>query len=440
MYNKDKIVLDNHWMPFSGNKDFKSAPRMVVKAKGMYYWDIDGNKILDGSSGLFTCAAGHGREEIISAVHEQMLELDYNPHFNMAHPSSFELAAKISKITPEGMDRVFFVNSGSEAVDTSLKIISAYWKSRKEGQRQIFISRQKAYHGVNIGGTSLAGMVNNKRAFNIGLPGVYHLRDTWLEENRFAKGQGEHGGKELADELERMVMTYGGENIAACYIEPIAGSVGTLIPPRGYLERIREICDKYGILLVFDEVITGFGRTGKAFASQSFGVKPDIMTIAKAMTNGAIPMGGVIVDNEIYDSVVNSQGQNAVELFHGYTYSAHPVACAAGVATQEIFEKENLFQKGSELIPYFEEKIFSLKSFNSVKDIRNYGLMAGVEVYPDENGPGSRGREIYQTLFHEGLHIKTTGDNIIIAPALVAEKEHIDELVDKLSNQLKKYN
>ncbi len=435
----DKLALDNHWMPFTGNKDFKSAPRLVDKAKGMYYWDVDGHQILDGSSGLFTCALGHCRPEIIEAVYQQMQELDYTPHFNLGHPSSFTLSKMISEITPEGMDKVFFCNSGSEAVDSSMKIIMAYWRNQKQANRQIFISRQKAYHGVNLGGTSLAGMGNNKRMFLPGLPGVHHIRDTWLAENRFAKGQGEHGGEDLANDLERMAQTYGGENIAACYIEPIAGSVGTLIPPKGYLEKIRAICDKYGIILVFDEVITGFGRTGKAFAAEAFGVKPDMITVAKSVTNGAIPMGAVIVNNHIHNAVVASQGKNAIELFHGYTYSAHPVACASGIATQKIFKDENIFEKGEALIPYFEEKLFTLQEFKCVKDIRNYGLMGGVEVFPDDNGPGSRGREIYQTLFHHGLHIKTTGDTIIIAPALIAEKEHIDELVAKIAQQLKNY-
>ena len=439
MYDKSSLFLDSHWMPFTGNRDFKSSPRIVVKAEGMYYWDIDGNKILDGCSGLFTCAAGHCRKEIVTAVHEQMVKLDYTPHFNMGHPSSFELSKEISQITPTNMDKIFFCNSGSEAIDSSIKIVSAYWRAKGEANRQFFISRQKSYHGVNIGGTSLAGMANNRRSFGINLPGVFHIRHTWTEENKFSRGQGDKNGIELANDLERMAQTYGGENIAACYIEPIAGSVGTLIPPKGYLERIREICDKYNILLIFDEVITGFGRTGKAFAADSFGIKPDIMTVAKSITNGAVPMGAVIVDNNIYETVVNSHGQNAIELFHGYTYSAHPIACVAGIATQKIYQDENLFKKGEEMVPYFEEKLFSLREFKCVKDIRNYGLMGGVEVSSDEAGPGVRGRDIYQTLFHDGLHLKTTADTIIIAPALIAKKHHIDELISKLSNQLKKY-
>ena len=321
--------LEQHWMPFTANREFKKNPRLIVRSEGVHYWTHTGERILDASSGLFCCAAGHARPEIADAVARQLMEVDYCTHFQFGHPSSFELARRIAALTPDDLNHVFFVNSGSEAVDTALKIAMAYHRARGEGERQRFIARERAYHGVNIGGTSLSGLMRNRQAFGAVMPGIAHMRHTWSPETRFVRGQPETGA-ELADDLQRFVDLYGGNTIAACFVEPIAGSTGFLIPPKGYLDRLRKICDAHGILLVFDEVITGFGRTGKAFGAQSFDVTPDIMTMAKALTNGAQPMGAVAVRDDIYDTVVDAAPEGAVELFHGYTYSGHPAACAAG--------------------------------------------------------------------------------------------------------------
>jgi len=427
-------TLENHWMPFTGNRDFKADPRLMVKGEGIYYWDHKGGKIIDGSSGLFCSAAGHCRPEIADAVSAQLRENDFTPPFQSGHPGSFELAAKVSSLMPDGINHVFFANSGSESIDTALKIAMAYHRARGEGQRTRFVSRERAYHGVNIGGTSLGGMVKNRETFSGLMPSIVHMRHTWLEKNRFAKGQPEHGA-ELAEDLQRAVETYGGSTIAACFIEPIAGSTGVLVPPKGYLERLREICDTHGILLVFDEVICGFGRTGKAFAAQSFGVTPDIITMAKALTNGALPMGAVAVDDEIYDTVVNAAPENAIELFHGYTYSGHPTACAAGLAALEIYEKENLFERAAELSPYFLDQVYSLQDLNAVTDIRGYGLIAGFDVATGD-APGQRGTQLQKDLFWSGLHVKFTGDTGIIAPPFIAEKEHIDQIVGILREKL----
>ena len=427
-------TLENHWMPFTANRDFKNAPRLVVKGDGVFYWDHKGGKVLDGSSGLFCAAAGHCRPEIAEAVYKQLQENDFAPPFQMGQPGAFELAGKVSRLTPDGMDHVFFANSGSEAVDTALKIAMAYHRANGEGQRTRFVSRERAYHGVNIGGTSLGGMVKNRETFSGVMPGVVHMRHTWLEENRFAKGQPEHGAY-LAEDLQRAAENYGGSTIAACFVEPIAGSTGVLVPPVGYLERLREICDAHGILLVFDEVICGFGRTGKAFAAQSFGVTPDIITMAKALTNGAVPMGAVAVRDEIYQTVVDASPENAIEMFHGYTYSGHPVACAAGLATLEIFEQENLFERAAELTPYFLDQVFSLQELDIVTDIRGYGLIAGFDIAPGA-APGARGTQLQKDLFWSGLHVKFTGDTGIIAPPLIAEKEHIDQIVGLLREKL----
>ncbi|MEM7254319.1 MAG: aspartate aminotransferase family protein [Pseudomonadota bacterium] len=426
--------LDHYWMPFTSNRDFKAKPRLVVKGEGVYYWSHEGHRVIDGSSGLFCCALGHGRPEIAQAVNRQLLELDYSLPFQGAHPGQFELASRVARITPDAMNRVFFTNSGSESVDTAMKIALAYHRTKGDGTRMRFVSRERAYHGVNVGGTSLSGMVKNREAFGVGMAGVAHLRHTWLEENRFTAGQ-PTAGRELAEDLERIITMYGPDTIAACFIEPIAGSTGTLVPPVGYLERIREICDQYGVLLVFDEVITGFGRTGQPFAAQSFGVKPDIMTLAKAITNGCQPMGAVVVDEFIYDTIVDNAPPGAVEFFHGYTYSGHPAACAAGNATLEIYERENVFANGADLSPYFLERMFELREHKMVTDIRGYGMMVGFDVAPD-GGPGARGLELTKRLFEAGLHIKMTGDAGIVAPPLVAEKEHIDEIATVLHDVL----
>jgi beta-alanine--pyruvate transaminase len=418
--------LENHWMPFTANRDFKADPRLMVRAKGMNYWNHKGEKLIDASSGLFCCAAGHGRDEIVKAVTQTMSEIDYTPHFNTGHPASFELARKVAKMTPGDLDYVFFCNSGSESVDTALKIAMAYHTAKGEGQRTRFVSRERAYHGVNIGGVSLSGMVRNREAFGAVMPGVAHLRHTWSPDARFTRGQPEKGA-ELAEDLQRFVDLYGPKSIAACFVEPIAGSTGVLVPPKGYLKRLRQICDKHGILLVFDEVICGFGRTGKAFAAQSFDVMPDMITMAKALTNGALPMGAVAVSDKIYHTVTSAALDGAVEFFHGYTYSAHPAACAAGIAALDIYEREGLFERAAEMSGYFLDRMYDLKGIKAVTDIRGYGMLAGIDLAPAER-PGLRGSDATKRLFKRGLHIKFTGDSGICAPALVAEKRDIDEI------------
>jgi beta-alanine--pyruvate transaminase len=430
-------TLENHWLPFTSNRDFKQEPRLLVKGEGVYYWNHKGEKLLDGSSGLFCVAAGHARKEIAEAVGKQLLEMDYGPHFQVAHPSSFELARKVAALTPDGLDYVFFCNSGSESVDTAIKIALAYHRARNEGQRTRFVSRERAYHGVNIGGVSLAGMVRNRETFGAVMPGVVHMRHTWSPEARFTRGQPEKGA-ELADDLQRFVDLYGGSTIAACFVEPIAGSTGVLVPPKGYLDRLRKICDTHGILLVFDEVICGFGRTGKAFGAQSFGVTPDMITMAKALTNGAQPMGAVAVSDKIYGTIVDSAPDHAVELFHGYTYSAHPAACAAGIAALNIYEKEGLFQRAAEMSPYFLDAVYSLKGIPAVTDIRGFGMLAGIDLAMDGR-PGARGYDATKRLFAAGLHIKFTGDAGIVAPPFVAEKSHIDQMIDILRKVFSQY-
>jgi len=419
-------TFEYHWMPFTANRDFKAEPRLVVRGEGVYYWNDKGERVLDGCAGLFCCAAGHGRREIAEAVAAQIMEIDYAPHFQRGHPASFELARRVAMLTPGDLDRVFFTCSGSEAVDTAMKIALAYHRARGQGQRTRFVSRERAYHGVNMGGTALSGIVKNREAFGPGVPGVVHMRHTWLPENRFTVGQAEHGA-ELAEDLQRLVDLYGADTIAACYVEPIAGSTGCLVPPRGYLERLREICDRNGILLVFDEVICGFGRTGKAFAAQSFGVTPDIITMAKALTNGAQPMGAVAVRTAIYDTLVEAAPEGAVELFHGYTYSGHPVACAAALAALDIYERDGLFERAEQLSAYFLEQVFALSDLPLITDIRGYGMFAGFDLAPAER-PGVRGHELQKRLFDAGLHVKATGDAHLLSPPLVAEREHIDEM------------
>ncbi len=428
-------TLEHHWMPFTANRDFKENPRLFVKADGVYYQSHLGHRVIDASSGLFCCAAGHGRKEIAEAVAQQLMELDYSPHFQAAAPQSFELATRVARLTPEGMNRVFFANSGSEAIDTSLKIAMAYHRARGEGHRNKFVSRERAYHGVNIGGVSLSGLMRNRETFGAVMPGVVHMRHTWLPENKFTRGQPEHGA-ELAEDLQRFAELLGGQNIAAVYIEPIAGSTGILVPPKGYLERLREICDAHGILLVFDEVICGFGRLGKAFASQEFGVTPDIMTVAKALTNGAQPMGAVIVKDEIYDTVVDNAPDGAVEFFHGYTYSGHPAACAAGIATMEIYDREGLFDRAAELSEYFLDAVYSLSDIPMITDIRGYGLIAGIDLAAKNGAVGARGTEATKKLYANGMHVKFTGDCGIVAPPLVSTRENVDELIGILRQTL----
>jgi beta-alanine--pyruvate transaminase len=410
---------------------------MVARAEGMYYWTDRGDQILDGSSGMFCVGAGHGRPEIAEAAQKTLLELDYVPPFQYGHPLSFELARRLAAITPGDLDYVFFTNSGSESVDSALKIAFAYHGARGEGQRQRLIGREKAYHGVNFGGLSVAGMMPNKKAFGLGLPGCAHIRHTWLEENKFTPGQPEHGA-ELADDLQRLVDLHGDDTIAACIVEPIAGSVGCLVPPKGYLERLREICDRYHILLIFDEVICGFGRTGKQFGADSFGVTPDMITMAKALTNGVVPMGAVACSQKIYDTITDAAPEMTVELFHGYTYSGCPVASAAGLATRDIFEQEQLVERAAAMSPKFLEALFTLKDLPVVTDIRGYGLLGTLDIAPKER-PGVRGYELIQQLFDAGLIIKMTGDALLISPPLICEDKHLDELFTKIRSVLEKH-
>jgi beta-alanine--pyruvate transaminase len=422
--------LERHWLPFTNNREFKREPRLFVRASGMHYYTPDGRKVLDGSSGLFTSAAGHCRPEIAAAVAKQLETLDFTPSFQRSHPGAFELADGVAALTPKGLDHVFFCNSGSEAVDTAMKVALAYHLARKEGQRSYFVSRERAYHGVNIGGTALSGMVRNREVFGALMPGILHLRHTLLPENRLTRGLGASGA-ELADDLTRFVNLVGEKRIAAVFVEPIAGSTGVIVPPRGYLERLREICTRYGILLVFDEVICGFGRTGEAFAATSFGVTPDLITMAKALTNGAQPMGAVAVRADIYRTILEAAPEGMPEFFHGYTYTAHPAACAAGLATLEIYRKEQLFAKGRDLSGYFLDRMFGLSDLAGVADVRGFGMLAGVELKPGK-APGARGHELQARLYDRGLHVKTTGDVAIMAPAFIASRADIDAMADML--------
>ena len=424
-------ALEAHWMPFSANRDFKASPRLVTRSEGVWLWNQNGERLIDGSSGLFNVAAGHGRREIADAVHAQMLENDYTAPFQLGHPGSFALADRVAALLPDPFNHVFFANSGSEAIDTALKMAMAYHRARGDGQRLRFVSRERAYHGVNIGGVSLAGMVRNRETFPGVIPNVVMLRHTWDEAQAFTRGQPERG-QELADDLARFCETYGGSTIAAVFVEPVAGSTGVLVPPKGYLERLRAICDAHGILLVFDEVITGFGRLGAPFAAQAFGVTPDIITMAKALTNGAIPMGAVAARDAIYETITGAAPENAIEFFHGYTYSGHPAACAAGLATLDIYEREGLFERAAELSPYFLDAIWSLRDLPQVRDLRGIGLIAGVEVHPEPGRPGARGTELQKRLFWNGCHVKWTGDTAIVAPAFVTERAQVDAIVDCL--------
>ncbi|HEY3949888.1 aspartate aminotransferase family protein [Phenylobacterium sp.] len=419
--------LDAFWMPFTANRQFKAEPRLLVGAKGMYYRTEDGREIIDGASGLWCVNAGHGRTEIAEAVGRQLVELDYAPSFQMGHPLAFDFASELAALAPQGLDRVFFTNSGSESVDTALKIALAYHRARGEGQRTRLIGREKGYHGVGFGGISVGGLVNNRRMF-LTLPGAEHLTHTHdLAKNAFSKGLPPHGA-EKADDLERLVALHGAETIAAVIVEPVAGSAGVLPPPVGYLERLREICTKYGILLIFDEVITGFGRLGTPFAGQFFGVTPDIMTTAKGVTNGAFPMGAVFAGRHVHDAIVQGPA-GAIELFHGYTYSGHPAACAAGLATLGVYRRERLLTRAAELAPGFEAAVHGLRGRRHVIDIRNIGLMAAIELGPRDGAPGARGFEAHLKAFQAGALIRYTGDILALSPPLIATPEELERLV-----------
>jgi len=430
--------LQEHWMPFTSNKDFKENPRLITEAKGVYLKNHHGKTMIDASSGLFCNPLGHGRKEITNAVAKQLEQLDYVQPFQQGFGGSFELARRISKHTPGNLNRIFFTICGSTAVETAIKIVIAYHKAKGQGQRFRFVGRERAYHGMNIGATSVGGMVNNVKTFaSVLMPGVVHMRHTHLKDHKFVKGQPTTGA-EMAEDLERICANFGSENIAACIVEPIAGSTGALVPPKGYLKRLREICDKHGIVLIFDEVITGWGRTGSAFASQEFGVTPDVMTMAKATTNGVVPMGAVAVKEEIYDAVMDASPKGAVELFHGYTYSAIPVSVAAALAVQDIFEKEDIFKKVKEMSPYFLDGIFSLKDISGVDNIRGYGMLAGIDMKLKEK-PGRAGFECFKACYEAGVNFKATGDCLIIAPQFICEKKHIDEIIEKLRTGISNY-
>lgn len=424
---------DAFWMPFTANRQFKQSPRLLASASGMHYRSVDGREILDGTAGLWCCNAGHGRSRIVEAIRQQAGTLDYAPNFQMGHPLPFVLAERLAEIAPGDLRHVFFTNSGSESVDTALKIALAWHRARGEGQRTRLIGREKGYHGVGFGGISVGGMVNNRKFFGAMLPGVDHLRHTLdISRNAFNRGLPKHG-IELAEDLERLVQLHDASTIAAVIIEPISGSAGVVLPPEGYLQRIREICDKYGILLIFDEVITGFGRVGKAFAAQRFGVTPDLITTAKGLSNGAVPMGAVLVSDRVHQAFMQG-AENAIDLFHGYTYSGHPLACAAALATLDTYRDENLFEKAIALGEYWEERIHALQGLPNVVDIRNFGLIGAVELASRPGAPGSRGFEVFNRAFHEhNLMVRCTGDVIALSPPLIIEREHIDQIFDRLA-------
>ena len=430
--------LNEHWMPFTSNKDFKSNPRLITEAKGVYLKTHHGKTQIDGSSGLFCNPLGHGRQEITEAVTKQLETLDYAQPFQQGFGGSFDLATRIAKHTPGNLNKIFYTICGSTAVETAIKIAIAYHRAKGDGKRFRFVGRERAYHGMNIGATSVGGMINNVKTFaSVLMPGVLHMRHTHLPEHKFISGQPETGA-EIANDLERICENFGGENIAACIVEPVAGSTGCLVPPKGYLQKLREICDKHGILLIFDEVICGWGRMGSVFASQEFGVVPDMMTMAKATTNGVVPMGVVACKDEMYDAVMDASPMGAVELFHGYTYSGIPISVAAALAVQDIFEKEDIFNRVKGMVSYFQESIFSLKDLDSVANIRGQGLMAGIDMKLNTK-PGRAGFETFKACYEAGVNFKATGDCLIIAPQFICEKKHIDEIIDKLRTGISNY-
>ena len=432
-----QLNLDPLWIPFTANREFKANPRLLVAAKDMYYTAHDGRQILDGIAGLWAVNAGHCRQPIVDAIKKQAETLDYATGVQMHSPGPFLAAERLVQITPKGMDRVFFVNSGSEAVDTALKIALAYHRIRGEGTRRVLIGRERGYHGVGFGGISVGGMVANRKVFNGQLlPAVDHITHTHnLEQNAYSRGQPAWGAH-LADDLERVIALHDASNVAAVIVEPVAGSTGVLLPPKGYLQRLREICDKHGVLLIFDEVITGFGRTGSAFAAQTFGVTPDLITCAKALTNAAVPMGAVVAKQEIYNAFMQGP-ENAIELFHGYTYSGHPLASAAAIATLDLFKQEALFERVAELAPYWEQAAHSLKGLPHIVDIRNIGLIVGIELTPIAGKPGARGFDAFLRAYEKNVLIRTTGDTIALSPSFIIEKQQIDQLFGTIADVLK---
>jgi beta-alanine--pyruvate transaminase len=428
--------LKAFWMPFTANRQFKQNPRMFVGAKDMHYITDDGRSVLDATAGLWSVNAGHCRPLITEAIQKQAAELDYAPTFQMGHPKAFELANRLVELSPDGLDHVMFTNSGSESVETALKTAIAYHRVRGEGQRTRLIGRERGYHGTNFGGISVGGIVTNRKMFGPLLPGVAHMPHTHLPaKNSFSRGEPEHGGVEIADELERIVALNDASTIAAVIVEPVAGSTGVLIPPKGYLKRLRDICDKHGILLIFDEVITGYGRMGSNFAADYYGVTPDIITTAKGLTNGVVPMGAVFVNNQIHDAF--QQGpEHIIEFFHGYTCSGSPIASAAAIATLDTYKEEGLFQRAADLAPYWEEALHSLKDAPNVIDIRNIGMIGAIELEPIAGSPTKRAYSAFVNAFEKGLLIRTTGDIIAMSPPLIVEKTHIDQMIETLRTVL----
>jgi len=428
--------MDSYWMPFTGNRYFKENPRVIHKAEGMYCWSHDGRKLLDMVAGLWCCNAGHCDPRIVKAIQEQAKELDYAMAFQLGHPKVFELASKLIDIAPESIEHAFFVNSGSEAVDTAMKMVLAYHRIRGEGERTRFIGRERGYHGVGFGGISVGGMSPNRKMFGAMLPGVDHLPHTHnLEHNAFSRGLPEWG-EHLADELDAIIALHDPSTIAGVIIEPIAGSAGVFLPPKGYLKKIREICTKYGIMLIFDEVICGFGRTGDAFASTRFDVTPDILTVAKGLTSGTVPMGAVLTRGDIYDTFMTGP-ESAIEFFHGYTYSGHPLAAAAGCATLDVYREDDLFNRAKSLEDKFADALHSLKGEPNVIDIRNFGLVGAVELTPIEGQPTARAMSIFRDCFDKGLIIRTTGDNVAFSPPLIVEEQQIHDTIEMVRTSLR---
>ncbi len=433
----DVSKLDAYWMPFTANRQFKQAPRLLTQADGMFFRDDKGREVLDGIAGLWCVNAGHNRPKIVQAIQQQAAELDFAPPFQMAHPKAFELAERLAALTPAGLNRIFFTNSGSEAVETALKMAIAYHRVRGEGARTRLIGRERGYHGVNFGGISVGGMVANRKMFGTLLAGVDHIRHTHdPARNAFSVGIPPHGA-EFADDLERLIALHDASTIAAVIVEPVAGSTGVLIPPAGYLQRLRDICDKHGILLIFDEVITGFGRTGNPFGAQTFGVTPDLMTVAKGITNGCVPMGAVFAQQKIHDAFMTGP-EHLIEFFHGYTYSAHPLACAAALATLDTYADGGLLTRAATMQAEFAQALHSLRDEPNVIDVRNIGLVGGIELKPLPGEPAKRAFNIFLDCWEQGLLIRTTGDTIALSPPLIIESGHIERIIDTLRGALRR--
>jgi len=427
--------LDAFWMPYSDNKYFKGTPRMLARAEGMSYFTPEGKEILDGTAGLWCCNAGHGRREITEAIQKQAAVMDFAPTFQLGHPIAFEAAARVAEMTPEGMDHVFFVNSGSEAADTALKIALAYHRARGESHRVRLVGRERGYHGVGFGGMSVGGIGPNRKQFGAQLPYVDHLPHTHLPAvNRFCRGQPEHGAH-LADTLENLVALHG-DTIAAVMVEPVAGSTGVLVPPVGYLQRLRELCTKHGILLIYDEVITGFGRIGTNFGAERLGVAPDIMTMAKGLTNAAVPMGAVATTDAVHDAIIHGNPAG-IELFHGYTYSGHPLASAAAIATLELHRAEDLPGRARAIEPYWQDAAHAMRGVPGVVDVREIGLIAGIELEPRPGKPTARALDVFRRCFDDGVLVRVTGDIVALSPPLIIEKPHVDRIFETLSDAIR---